>query len=60
MRYPPSLSICTGQPSLDMASTCNSAPPNYVQPYADTSWIAVEVQGCHEMMMKNLTLRHLL
>ena len=36
------------------------APPDYVQPYADTSWVAVEVQGCHEMMIKNPTLRHLL
>ena len=43
-----------------MASTSNTRSPDYVQPYADTSWVAVEVQGYHEMIMKNLTLRHLL
>ena len=36
------------------------APPDYVQPYANASWVVVEVHRCHEIMMKNLTLRHLL
>ena len=36
------------------------APRDYVQPYANTSCVAVDVQGCNEIMMKNLTQRHLL
>ena len=32
-------------------------PGDYVKPYPDTSWVAVEVQDCHEIMMANLTYR---